>query len=220
MNIVLFGPPGAGKGTQAKYIVDQFMIPQISTGDILRSAVKNQTPLGLKAKEIMDSGALVSDEVVLAIVEERLAQSDCSNGFVLDGFPRTLPQANALQVLLENNFKRIECVISLDVDDGVIVKRLTGRRTCSICGTGYHLTVDPPKLKDICNTCSGQLIQRDDDREETVLNRLKIYHEQTSPLKLYYEKAGLLCHIDGTAEINVIQMQITSVIERICRDCS
>lgn len=213
MNFILFGPPGAGKGTQAKFIVDTYSIPQISTGDILRDAVKSKSPLGVKAKEIMNSGALVSDEVVLAIVEERLAKSDCDNGFVLDGFPRTLPQAEALKALLGKNSKKINCVISLDIADEVIVKRLSGRRTCSVCGAGYHLLADPPKTDGVCNKCSGTLVQRDDDCEATIRKRLQVYHEQTSPLKEYYENGGFLFHVDGTSSIQEIQTTIQSIVK-------
>jgi len=214
MNFILFGPPGAGKGTQAKFIIDTYSVPQISTGDILRDAVKNKTALGLKAKEIMDSGALVSDEVVLGIVEERLSKPDCEKGFVLDGFPRTLPQATALKSLLIKNSKKIDCVISLELDDDVIVKRLSGRRTCPACGAGYHLLADPPISVGVCNKCSASLVQRDDDCEDTILKRLQIYHEQTSPLKAYYEQEGLLHHIDGALSIQNIQTSIQSVVEK------
>jgi adenylate kinase len=214
MNLVLFGPPGAGKGTQAKFIVDSFMIPQISTGDMLRAAVKDQTPLGLVAKQIMESGGLVPDEVVLGIVRERIVLSDCKNGFVLDGFPRTIPQADALVSILSGLNKRIDHVISLDVDSSEIVQRLSGRRTCSSCGKGYHVINDPPKLEGICDSCHSALIQREDDREETVKNRLAVYEQQTAPLKAYYEQAGLLRHIDGSGSIQDIQHQIKDVLVR------
>lgn len=212
MNVVLFGPPGAGKGTQAQFIVDSFKIPQISTGDMLRAAVKAQTPLGLVAKQIMESGALVPDEVVLGIVRERLVLSDCDNGFVLDGFPRTIPQADALVTILSALHKQIDHVISLDVDNSEIVQRLSGRRTCSSCGKGYHVVNDPPKLVGICDSCQGVLIQREDDREETVKTRLAVYDQSTSPLKDYYEQAGMLRHIDGSGSIQDIQLQIKEVL--------
>jgi len=212
MNLVLFGPPGAGKGTQAKFIVDSFKIPQISTGDMLRAAVKEQTPLGLVAKQIMESGALVPDEVVLGIVRERIVLSDCDNGFVLDGFPRTIPQADALVSILRGLNKRIDHVISLDIDNSEIVQRLSGRRTCSSCGKGYHVVNDPPKFDGICDTCHAALIQREDDREDTVKNRLAVYDQQTAPLKDYYEQAGLLRHIDGSGSIQDIQLQIKEVL--------
>ncbi len=213
MNLILFGPPGAGKGTQAKFIVDSFQIPQISTGDMLRAAVKEQTPLGVVAKQIMDAGGLVPDEVVLGIVKERIALSDCNNGFVLDGFPRTIPQADALDGILAGMGRTIDHVISLDVDNDEIVKRLSGRRTCGACGRGFHVLYDPPVVADVCDGCGASLSQRDDDREETVMKRLSVYDQQTSPLKAYYEQKGLLRHIKGCGSINDIQCQIQKVIE-------
>lgn len=214
MNLILFGPPGAGKGTQAKFVVDSFRIPQISTGDMLRLAVKDRTPLGLVAKKIMEAGGLVPDEVVLGIVRERIVLSDCDSGFVLDGFPRTIPQADALVTILNGLNKQIDHVISLDVDNSEIVQRLSGRRTCSSCGKGYHIINDPPKVEGVCDSCHAALMQREDDREETVKNRLSVYDQQTSPLKAYYEQAGLLRHIDGSGTIQVIQQQIKEVLER------
>ena len=213
MNLILFGPPGAGKGTQAKFIVDSFRIPQISTGDMLRAAVKDKTPLGLVAKQIMESGGLVPDDVVLGIVRERIGNPDCSNGFILDGFPRTMPQADALQAILESSGKHIDHVISLDVENAEIIQRLSGRRTCPSCGKGYHLLYDPPKADGRCDACDTALIQRDDDKEETVKNRLAVYDQQTAPLKHYYEKAGLLRHIVGSGSIQDIQLQIRNVLE-------
>ena len=218
MNLVLFGPPGAGKGTQAKFIVDSFRIPQISTGDMLRAAVKERTPLGLIAKQIMESGGLVPDEVVLGIVRERIVLADCDNGFVLDGFPRTIPQADALVVILSELGKRIDHVISLDVDNAEIIQRLSGRRTCPSCGKGYHVINDPPKSEGTCDSCLTALTQRDDDSEDTVTNRLAVYDQQTAPLKQYYEQAGLLRHIDGTASIQDIQHQIYEVLVRPAGD--
>lgn len=213
MNLVLFGPPGAGKGTQAKFIVDSFKIPQISTGDMLRAAVKEQTPLGLVAKQIMESGALVPDEVVLGIVRERIVLTDCAAGFVLDGFPRTIPQADALASILHGLNRRIDHVISLDVDNSEIIQRLSGRRTCPSCGKGYHVLNDPPETVGICDACHAALIQREDDREETVQNRLAVYDQQTAPLKTYYEQAGLLRHINGSGSIQDIQRQINEVLK-------
>jgi adenylate kinase len=186
MNLILFGPPGAGKGTQAQFLVESYRIPQISTGDMLRAAVKQQTPLGVKAQEIMQQGGLVSDEIVLGIVEERLAQDDCRGGFVLDGFPRTIPQADALAMILQRSGRSIEHVVSLEVDNEEIVKRLSGRRSCPGCGKGYHVTYDAPKQAGICDVCATPLVQRDDDREQTVRNRLDVYDQQTAPLKGYY----------------------------------
>lgn len=212
MNLILFGPPGAGKGTQAKFIVDSFHIPQISTGDMLRVAVKNQTPLGIKAKQIMESGELVSDEVVLGLVAERLADSDCSSGFVLDGFPRTIPQANALITILSGLNKSIDHVISLDVVNSEIIMRLSGRRTCSSCGKGYHVTFEPPAVAGVCDVCKSELVQRADDAEETVINRLAVYDQMTSPLKDFYEQAGLLRHVNGAGSIQGIQNQISQLL--------
>jgi adenylate kinase len=212
MILVLFGPPGAGKGTQAKFIVDSFKIPQISTGDMLRAAVKEHTPLGLIAKQIMESGGLVPDDVVLGIVRERIVLADCDNGFVLDGFPRTIPQADALASILSGLNKQIDHVISLDLDSSEIVKRLSGRRACSSCGKGYHVDNDPPKLEGRCDLCHAELIQREDDREETLKNRLAVYDQQTVPLVAYYEHAGLLRHIVGSGSIHDIQLQINEVL--------
>jgi adenylate kinase len=218
MNLILFGPPGAGKGTQAKFIVACFRIPQISTGDMLRVAVKEQTPLGLVAKQIMESGGLVPDEVVLGIVRERIVHSDCDNGFVLDGFPRTIPQADALVSILSGLNKKIDHVISLDLDRSEIVQRLSGRRTCSSCGKGYHIINDPPKSEGRCDSCHAELMQREDDREETILKRLAVYDQQTAPLKAYYEHVGLLRHIDGSGTIQDIKLQIKEVLVRQAGD--
>lgn len=213
MNLILFGPPGAGKGTQAQFIVERFGIPQISTGDMLRAAVRAQTPLGIRAKEIMESGGLVSDDLVLGIVKDRLAQADCEKGFVLDGFPRTISQADSLGGVLAGINKEIDHVISLDVDNDEIIQRLSGRRTCSACGKGYHVVNDPPKSAAVCDACGGALIQRDDDQESTVRNRLSVYDQQTAPLKQYYEQAGLLRHIKGCGSIRDIQQLICEVLE-------
>jgi adenylate kinase len=219
MNVILFGPPGAGKGTQAQFIVERFGIPQISTGDMLRAAVKAQSPLGVAAKSIMDAGGLVSDEIVLGLVKERISQSDCHNGFVLDGFPRTTPQADALVALLVGLGKRIDHVISLEVESAEIVQRLSGRRTCPSCGKGYHVAYDAPKVAGVCDACGTALVQRNDDREETVQNRLDVYRQQTSPLKEYFEQRGLMRHIDGNGTIQDIQRQICSLLEGSAGDC-
>lgn len=212
MNLILFGPPGAGKGTQAQFLVDTYKIPQISTGDMLRAAVKNQTPLGIKAQEIMQQGGLVSDEIVLGIVEERLAQEDCRQGFVLDGFPRTIPQADALVQILQRAGRTIEHVISLEVDTDEIVKRLSGRRSCPACGKGYHETYDAPKQAGVCDACGAALVQRDDDREETVRNRLSVYEQQTAPLKDYYHGQQLLRAIPGMGPIAEVQQRIAAAL--------
>ena len=190
MNIIFLGPPGAGKGTQAQKICDALNIPQISTGDILRRAIKEGTETGLKAKAFIDAGQLVPDDVIIDIVKERLAMADCGNGYILDGFPRTVPQAEAL-----DTFATIDTVIELDVADQVLVERLSGRRVCLKCGATYHLSMLNGETK--CSKCGEELIQRDDDKAETVLNRLEVYHAQTAPLIGYYEKKGLLKKVDG-----------------------
>ena len=190
MNIIFLGPPGAGKGTQAQRICGALNIPQISTGDILRRAMKEGTETGLKAKSYIDAGQLVPDEVIIDIVRERLAMDDCGQGYILDGFPRTVPQAEAL-----DTFATIDCVIELDVKDEVLVERLSGRRVCVKCGATYHLSM--LNGKTTCDVCGEELIQRNDDKAETVLNRLKVYHDQTAPLIGYYENKGLLKKVDG-----------------------
>ena len=212
MKLILLGPPGAGKGTQAKMLTEKFQIPQISTGDILRAAVKTGTPMGLKAKGFMDAGALVPDEVVVGIVRERLQQADCAKGFILDGFPRTVPQANALKETLADLNKNLDAVISLEVDLEALVERLTGRRTCRECGRGFHLKFDPPSSDGICDACHGELVQREDDREETIRKRLEVYQAQTEPLVAYYGDAGLLYAIDGMQDIQVVKNQILDVL--------
>jgi len=213
MKLILLGPPGAGKGTQAKMLTDRYGIPQISTGDILRAAVKEGTPMGVKAKSFMDAGALVPDEVVVGIVRERLQKADCAPGFILDGFPRTVAQADALKENLRALGKDLDAVISLEVDIEALVERLTGRRTCKECGRGYHVKFDPPKAAGVCDACGGVLFQRDDDREETIRKRLDVYHEQTSPLVAYYKNDGLLTAIDGMLEIDAVQRQILSALQ-------
>jgi len=213
MNIILLGPPGAGKGTQAKILTKKYMIPQISTGDILRAAVKDQTPMGIKAKAFMDNGALVPDEVVVGIVEERLAKADCAGGFILDGFPRTVAQADALKKMLVDHGRAIEHVISVDVDKEELLQRITGRRTCRGCGRGYHVTFDPPTASSVCDECGGELYQRDDDREETIRTRLAVYEQQTSPLITYYANESLLRSISGTGSIEDIQQAIITILE-------
>ncbi len=213
MKLILLGPPGAGKGTQAKMLTEKFNIPQISTGDILRAAVKDGTAMGLKAKAFMDAGGLVPDEVVVGIVRDRLQEADCDNGFILDGFPRTVAQADALQVSLQAMGKELDRVISLDVDAEALVERLTGRRTCKDCGRGYHVKFDPPGKAGICDACGGALFQRDDDREETIRKRLQVYADQTSPLISYYRDAGALMELDGMQPIPEVQEKMLSLLQ-------
>jgi adenylate kinase len=208
MNLILLGPPGAGKGTQAKILAKKFDIPQISTGDILRCAVKEQSPMGIKAKGYMDAGSLVPDEVVVGIVKERLAKPDCSNGFILDGFPRTVIQADALKLTLGGMGKAIEHVISIVVNKEDLLARITGRRTCRSCAKGYHLSFDPPKTAGVCDECGGELFLRDDDSEATMRNRLDVYEKQTAPLISYYDRESLLRTIAGTGTIDEIQQNI------------
>ena len=212
MNIIMLGPPGAGKGTQAKMLVEKLGIPQISTGDMLRAAVKEGTPMGLKAKEYMDGGKLVPDEVVIGIVKDRLAADDCAKGFILDGFPRTIPQAEALDKVLEEMGKKIEYVVNVAVPESELLTRLTGRRTCKKCGAMYHVKFNPPKQDGVCDKCGGELYQRDDDKEETILNRLKVYNDQTAPLIEYYKKQGVLVDIDGSKEIGEIFKDICAAL--------
>lgn len=212
MNLILLGPPGAGKGTQAKMMIDTYQIPQISTGDILRAALKERTPLGLKAKEYMDKGLLVPDEVVIDIIRERLKEPDCRKGYILDGFPRTVAQAQALDKVLNDMQSAIDHVISIEVDKGELLKRLTGRRTCRQCGRGYHAIFDPPLNKDLCDKCQGELYQRDDDNEDTVRNRLDVYDSQTFPLIQYYKEKNLVRSIDGQGSIQQIFERIAKVL--------
>ncbi len=212
MNLILLGPPGAGKGTQAKILTKHFGIPQISTGDILRGAVKEESPMGLKAKSYMDAGALVPDEVVVGIVEERLARPDCCGGFILDGFPRTVVQADALKETLSGLGKKIEHVISINVDKADLLGRITGRRTCRLCGKGFHIAFDPPKQTGKCDDCGGELYQRDDDSEKTMSKRLDVYEQQTAPLIAYYAEKSLLRTVNGTGSIEEIQQKILASI--------
>jgi len=194
----MLGPPGAGKGTQAKTLAAQFGIPQISTGDLLRAAVAAGTELGKKAKAKMDAGELVPDEIVVAMVRERLRQADCRPGFILDGFPRSLPQARALDEMLRQEGLRIDRVLSIEVGEEEILRRLGGRRSCPACGAMYHVEFNPPRREGVCDNCGGKLIIRDDDNETTIRNRMKVYRQQTEPLKKYYRGQGLLAEVAGT----------------------
>ncbi|OQY20544.1 MAG: adenylate kinase [Desulfobacteraceae bacterium 4572_35.1] len=213
MKLILLGPPGAGKGTQAKMLIQRYGVPQISTGDILRGAVKEGSPMGLKAKSFMDAGGLVPDEVVVGIVEERLQKPDCDKGFILDGFPRTVPQADALAGTLSSLGKNLDAVISLEVDIEALVARLAGRRTCDSCGAGYHVAYEPPAVDGVCDKCGGKLIQRDDDKEETIRKRMAVYNEQTSPLVDYYRNAGLLRTVDGMLPIDEVGVAILAQLK-------
>jgi len=213
MNLVLLGPPGAGKGTQAERISEAYGIPHISTGDIFRENLKKGTELGLKAKEYMDRGELVPDEVVIGIVQARLAESDCGRGFILDGFPRTVAQADALKETLSRMGMGLDHVLNIQVEDDTVVERLTARRTCRDCGAVYHLKFDPPRQEGRCDACGGELYVRDDDREETVRARLEEYRRKTQPLIDYYRAQGLLRDIDGGAPMDEVLGQIRRVLE-------
>ena len=212
MNLILLGPPGAGKGTQAKKMVDAYGIPQISTGDMLREAVKNQTQLGMEAKKFMDAGQLVPDEVVIGLVTARLSKPDTDKGFMLDGFPRTVPQAGELDKVLADLKKDLDHVVSIEVANEELMGRLTGRRTCKACGAGFHVIFDPPKEEGKCDKCSGELYQRDDDNEATVSNRLKVYDTQTKPLIDYYQGKCLLRPVDGVGAIDDIFGRVKAVL--------
>jgi adenylate kinase len=212
MNVILLGPPGAGKGTQAKMLVEEYQIPQISTGDILRAAVKEGSPLGKEAKACMDKGDLVPDSVVIGIVEERIQQPDCAKGYMLDGFPRTVPQAEALDGMLQNLSSQIDHVVSIEVASEELVGRLTGRRTCRDCGVGFHVMFDPPEQEGVCDKCGGELYQRDDDNVETVTSRLEVYESQTLPLIDYYKAQGKIRPIDGVGDIKEIFARVTQVL--------
>lgn len=212
MNLVLMGLPGAGKGTQAEKIVEKYGIPHISTGDMFRAAMKEGTELGLKAKSFMDQGALVPDEVTIGIVRERLSKDDCQKGFLLDGFPRTVPQAEALENILTDLGKKIDYVLNIDVDQDILMERLTGRRICKNCGSTYHLVFNPPAQEGVCNRCGGELYQRADDNAETVNNRLQVNIEQAKPLLDFYETKGYLRNIDGQQDINKVFVDIDSLL--------
>lgn len=212
MNILFMGPPGAGKGTQAEKIVEEFHIPHISTGEAFRKAMQEGTPLGKKAKEYVDQGLLVPDEITNGIVKERLAQDDCSKGFLLDGFPRTIPQAEALDSMLVELGRTIDHVINLKVDRDLLLARLTGRRICKSCGSTYHVLFNPPQQEGVCDKCSGELYQRPDDTEEKVGTRLDEYANKTAPLLDYYRNKGLLREVDGEQPIGQVTAEIFSLL--------
>lgn len=212
MDFILLGPPGAGKGTQAKLMIDKWDIPQISTGDILRAAVREGTTLGIEAKGFMDAGDLVPDRVVIGIIAERLKEEDAVNGYILDGFPRTIPQAEALQEILDDLGRDIDHVVSIEVDDEELVGRLTGRRMCKECGESFHVVFNPPAAEGVCDRCGGQLYQRDDDKEETIRQRLAVYSQQTEPLIVFYGDKGKVRRIVGTGSIQDIFSRIVVAV--------
>lgn len=212
MKIIMLGAPGAGKGTQAKMIADQYKIPHISTGDIFRANIKNGTELGMEAKKYMDQGLLVPDELTVKILLDRVAKEDCKRGYVLDGFPRTIPQAEVLDKALEKIGDKIDFAIDVDVPDENIVKRMGGRRSCVGCGATYHIEHIPPKKEGICDTCGMELILRDDDKPETVQNRLNVYHTQTQPLIEFYRKKGILQTVDGTVDMKDVFAAIVKIL--------
>lgn len=212
MKIIMLGAPGAGKGTQAKKIAGRYQIPHISTGDIFRTNIKERTELGKKAKTFMDQGLLVPDELVVNLVVDRVGKEDAKNGYVLDGFPRTIPQAEALDKALENKNEKVDFAVNVEVPDENIIKRMAGRRACVGCGATYHLEHIPPKAEGICDTCSGELILRDDDKPETVKKRLDVYHEQTQPLIEYYTGRGILKEVDGTKDMEQVFEDIIKVL--------
>ena len=212
MKIIMLGAPGAGKGTQAKQIADKQSIPHISTGDIFRANIKNGTELGKKAKQYMDQGALVPDELTCDLVMDRIQQDDCKNGFVLDGFPRTIPQAEALDAALGKINEKVDYAIDVDVPDENIVNRMSGRRACLNCGATYHLISIPPKVEGICDRCGSEIVLREDDKPETVQKRLKVYHEQTQPLIDYYKNQGILKSVDGTQPMDEVFKAIVTIL--------
>ncbi len=214
MKIIMLGAPGAGKGTQAKRIADRYKIPHISTGDIFRANIKNGTELGNKAKAYMDQGLLVPDELVVDLVVDRVKQEDCANGYVFDGFPRTIPQAEALDNALSAINEKIDYAVNVEVPDENIVNRMAGRRACVNCGATYHLVHIPTKVEGICDVCGNELVLRDDDKPETVLKRLNVYHEQTQPLIDYYQEKGILVEVDGTKDMAVVFDAIVEVLEK------
>ncbi|MHB8172257.1 MAG: adenylate kinase [Thermincolia bacterium] len=214
MKLLIMGPPGAGKGTQAEVLIKELNITHVSTGDMFRAAIKEGTEMGKKAKEFMDAGKLVPDEVVVGMVKERLSQPDCTQGFLLDGFPRTLPQADSLSITLDQMGVKLDGVINIDVAREKLMARLTGRRVCRSCGASYHVIFNPPSAEGVCNSCGGELYQRDDDNEATVSNRLDVYEAQTQPLIDYYKGKGLLINIEGDQEIKKVLVDILAALKK------
>lgn len=212
-DLILMGPPGGGKGTQAQRLTDELGIPQISTGDILRAAVREGTELGKKAKQFMDAGELVPDDVIIGIVKDRLSEDDATKGFILDGFPRTVAQADALGAMLQGAGRKIERVVNFVVPDEEIVTRVTGRRMCKNCGATYHVKFDPPKAAGVCNKCGGELYQRDDDTEATVRKRLNVYRDQTAPLIKFYADQGIVREIQGVGPVEEVSMRLKKALD-------
>lgn len=212
MKIIMLGAPGAGKGTQAKKIAAKYQIPHVSTGDIFRANIKNGTELGMKAKSYMDAGGLVPDEITIGMLLDRIHEADCANGYVLDGFPRTIPQAESLTRALESMGESIDYAINVDVPDENIVSRMSGRRACLNCGATYHVVFNAPKTEGVCDVCGDKLVLRDDDKPETVQKRLDVYHDQTQPLIDYYKKAGVLVEVDGTQDMDAVFQAIVEIL--------
>ena len=212
MKIIMLGAPGAGKGTQAKMLAEKYGIPHVSTGDIFRTNIKNQTELGMEAKKYIDQGLLVPDELTVKILLDRVAKDDCKNGYVLDGFPRTIPQAEVLDKAVSELNESIDFAINVDVKDENIIRRMSGRRACLKCGATYHIEHIPPKQEGICDTCGSELVLRDDDKPETVKKRLEVYHEQTQPLIDYYNKKGILREVDGSQDMKDVFNAIVSIL--------
>ena len=212
MKIIMLGAPGAGKGTQAKKIAEKYGIPHISTGAIFRANIKGGTELGMKAKSYMDQGQLVPDDVTIGMLLDRISQEDCQNGYVLDGFPRTIPQAESLTEALEKRGEKMDFAVDVDVPDEAIVTRMGGRRACRKCGATYHIAFNPPKTEGVCDACQDKLVLRDDDKPETVQKRLTVYHDQTQPLIEYYKGQGILVTVDGTKELNQVFQDIVAVL--------
>jgi len=215
VRLVMLGPPGAGKGTQARMLEQKYGIPQIASGDLLRAAVRDRTPIGLEARRYMDRGALAPDELVVRLIEARLEEPDARRGYILDGFPRTIPQAEELDSALKRHSQHLDHVLAIVVPDDEVIKRISGRRTCRNCGAMYHMIFDPPRNQSICNDCNGELYQRDDDAEDTVRMRLEVYHAETNPLLSYYEQSGILTRIDGIGRPEEIQQRIVDVLDRL-----
>ena len=212
MKIIMLGAPGAGKGTQAKKIAAKYQIPHVSTGDIFRANIKNGTELGMKAKSYMDAGGLVPDEITIGMLLDRIHEEDCVNGYVLDGFPRTIPQAESLTKALNDMGESIDYAVNVDVPDENIISRMSGRRACLACGATYHVEFNPPKKEGICDACGQQLVLRDDDKPDTVKKRLQVYHDQTQPLIEYYKKAGALAEVDGTLDMEEVFRAIVRIL--------